>query len=1143
MPGKRQRVDGKGQQRQPVTSEAPKDTIEGEISSVTILKSNSLPKVKGLVGNVCVNTLFDSGSSISLVSEKTVLKCNLPTHTLDKVSVQTASCDKMLLSTSVSLPIKIGSLEVVHKAFVCKRLVSPIILGTDFMCQYDIDINFQAKVIKAKGHGVIWPEHVTDPPLSCTVHTHESFWENSYNVAAIIPDNDEAEECAIPLFHKNPTYSLPPCAVECQEVVNEYRDLFTSIPGKTNTVEHHIPTEGASPIRVPPRRIPNHYRQEVERQINEMLEQGIIVESTSPWLAPCVYVPKKNGELRICVDYRELNKRTKKNSYPLPLPDEVQDRVGQAQVFSKLDCRKGFWQVPVSQADRHKTAFSPGPGMGLYEFCRLPFGLSGSPGTFQLLMDQVLRGLDFVIVYVDDILIYSPNMSTHIDHLREVFNCLKRHGITLHAQKCQVGFDQVTYLGHTFSKNGMSADPAKTQVIEQWPPPTNVTEVRRFLGLASYYRRYIKGFATIAEPLHKLTNKGVSFNWTTTCQSAFDNLKQHLLSPPILKPPNFSLEFTLCTDASDTGLGAVLQQGTQVVAYASRTLNPAERNYSVIEKECLALVYAVKQFRHYLLGKHFTILTDHNPLVWLSAQKMQGRLSRWALALQEYEYTIKYRKGSQNSNADALSRLQSDQLQCGVTEVSSGYSSEHIRELQLQDPVLKIVSNYLSRGSKPTQKDQQRYPAQLKRWLQVWHQLVMKEGVLYRRMDAPGYDQCKEVLVVPSSLKSFYMQQCHDIPSAGHQSFQKTLDRLRSQTYWVGMATDTRMYCETCDNCHCSKDPLPPHLPMINTPIGKPWEMVAVDVLKLPLSTKGNQYLLVIQDYFTKWLEAIPLKDQTADTIVAALIRVFSAYGIPRYLHSDQGANFESTMLQKTCEAFGIHKTHTTAYHPQGDGLVERANRSILQMLRAYSKNGDWEKWLPLLLYAYRTSRHSSTKLTPFALMFGRDTRDLHLPASTSEAYDSMTYQGQLHMRLAEMYDIVETNLAQAGVRQKKGYDDNAKVRSSFKVGDAVWLSVPPSTRNKLDAKWEGGWTVKELLPNVSSVRIQHEDGRTKVTHMNRIRYHLIRKSHGSEVEPSGTWEEPIFQHEILEPDPTVAVDDLELRNQAQHVRRSQRNR
>ena len=239
---------------------------------------------------------------------------------------------------------------------------------------------------------MVWPQaEILDSPSSCSIHTHEheSFWENSYTASAIVPSNDEVKECAIPSFSKNPCFTPPLCTNECQGVVNENRSLFSCIPGKTNTVEHHIHTQGANPARVPPRRIPQHFKEEVERQ---MLSQGIIVESTSPWLAPCVYVPKKNGELRICVDYRELSKCTAKNSYPLPLPDEVQDKIGGSQIFSKLDCRKGFWQVPVAEKDRHKTAFSPGPELGLFEFCRLLFGLSGSPGTFQLLMDKVLKG-------------------------------------------------------------------------------------------------------------------------------------------------------------------------------------------------------------------------------------------------------------------------------------------------------------------------------------------------------------------------------------------------------------------------------------------------------------------------------------------------------------------------------------------------------------------------------------------------------------------------------------------------------------------------------------------------------------------------------------------------------------------------------
>ena len=352
--------------------------------------------------------------------------------------------------------------------------------------------------------------------------------------------------------------------------------------------------------------------------------------------------------------------------------------------------------------------------------------------------------------------------------------------------------------------------------------------------------------STIAEPLLFLTNKGITYTWTPECQKAFTELQHRLQSSPILTCPDFSIEFTLYTDASDSGLGAVLQQNNQVVAYASRTLNRAEKQYSVIEKECLALVYAVKQFRHYLLGKHFTIFTDHNPLVWLSSQKTLGKLIRWALFLQEYDFTIKYRKGSSNQNADALSRVNTNDFQhCNITELQVGHSIAKLEEQQSKDPIISQIIYYLHNNSLPQK------PMPFKRWLQIWSQLQIKDGILYRVSRSPGHE-CSTLIVVPASLCQYYLQQFHDSVSAGHQGFHKTLDRLRQVVYWVGMSSDVQKYCESCDIYQRSKPCLSTHIPLVNVPIGKPWEMVAVDILKVPPSFQGNAYLLVLQDYFTK---------------------------------------------------------------------------------------------------------------------------------------------------------------------------------------------------------------------------------------------------------------------------------------------------
>ena len=381
----------------------------------------------------------------------------------------------------------------------------------------------------------------------------------------------------------------------------------------------------------------------------------------------------------------------------------------------------GYWQLPVNPADRDKTAFCPGPGMGFYEFCRMPFGLSGAPSSFQRLMDKTLHGLSFVTIYLDDILVYSKDEETHREHLDIVFKRLLDAGLTLRGMKCHIGMSTVQYLGYVFSADGMSPDPKKVQVVVDWPIPTSVTEVCQFLGLASYYRRYIQNFSNVAAPLYSLIQANTTFSWNENCTNAFETLKQCLTEAPVLAYPSFhcnATEFVPQTDTSAIGLGAVLEQDGHPVAYASRSLTSAECNYSVIQRECLAIIFVLKQFRHYLLGRPFQLYTDHAPLQWLSAQKMEGMLCQWSLAIQEYDFKIVYRKGSSHSNADALSRCSTEL--CAMTIGLPHYSPAELHASQSNDDILSVVLHTRLDSADTPQTTRWNKPP-FYRYKQIWH--------------------------------------------------------------------------------------------------------------------------------------------------------------------------------------------------------------------------------------------------------------------------------------------------------------------------------------------------------------------------------------------------------------------------------------
>ena len=876
---------------------------------------------------------MDSGASCSVIHKDHVSPGNIkPAAPMRLMNADGSGVSPI---GTVEMKVKLGGMETSQSFVVVDKLSAPAILGCDFLNRFHVFIDFgdrtfgSSKFPDLKGQLLLRHMHLCNLVLDC-----------EYPQA--IPHRTETSESELDM----PTDYHP----SLESTIKQHSSVFCKKLGQTNVTQHIIDTGNSQPIKVPPRQIPFHYVDRVHTQLQEMFDEGIIRPSSSPWCAPAVYVPKANGEVRICVDFVQLNKITKKDSYPVPRADGPQQKLANKTIFSKIDLRSAYWQFPMDSGSVEKSAFCPGPGYGLWEFTVMPYGLTNATQTCQRGLDKVLKDCrDCVDNYVDDCIIFSDDMTTHVRDVNRVLDKLQEAGFTLRGSKCFFGKQSIDHLGFEYSRHGVSPTKEKTQAILEWLTPTSSKEVRSFLGLANFYRRFVPKFASITSPLNELTGNNTTFSWNEKHQQAFDHLKQALSSPPVMSYPTKNDKFVLTTDASDDGLGAILStHHGNVIEFASRTLTSAEKNYATIEKECLVIVWAIHKFRPYLIGAHFTIHTNHKPLEWLKSTKASRahsqRLERWSLALRAYDFEIVHRPGNANQNADALSRRP-----IALLGIIPPIAAEQITAAQKKDATLSSVYELVDHKSTPPKAGKWRqFP--LKRYRQIWPQLVIHQSILCRKQSSPTMND-KYLIVVPQSLQKTFLRLAHD--ESGHQGIDRTLSRLLDIAYWVGISKSVVRHCTFCVKCQLSKAPLTNPAPLQPIIATQPWEMVAVDVLKVPTSTKGNQYLLVVQDYFSKWPFAFPMPDQKAETIVQILRdNVFTVIGPPQKLHSDQGRNFESHIMTDLCKAFGVKKSRTTPYHPMGDGLVERMNRSLLTLLRTHVEGGSlWEEHLQLLLF------------------------------------------------------------------------------------------------------------------------------------------------------------------------------------------------
>lgn len=874
-------------------------------------------------------------------------------------------------------------------------------------------------------------------------------------------------------------------------------DTTSQIP--TSRIRHRINTGSAHPIRQKPYRVSPTERKIIGEQVQEMLHKGIIQESASPWAAPVILVKKKDGSWRFCVDYRRLNNVTKKDVYPLPRIDDALDCLHSASYFSSVDLRSGYWQIPMHAEDKEKTAFVTPDG--LFEFNVMPFGLCNAPATFERFMDTILRGLKWEICmcYLDDVIIFGRTFHEHNTRLGIVLSCIQKACLVLNSKKCHFGERQALVLGHLVDKDGVRPDPAKTEAVEAFEPPQSVKQLRSFLGLCSYFRRFIPRFADVAYPLTSLLHKNAAFEWTPDCSASFRQLKFLLTSRPILRHFNPSAPTEVHTDASGVGLGAVLIQRVDdkehVIAYASRSLSKPERNYTVTEQECLAVIFAVQRFRSYLYGRHFTIVTDHHSLCWLvNLRDPSGRLARWALRLQEYSFTVSYKSGRRHADADCLSRMPLSTTECDGDSFDHLIASVHrdfpdattfARE-QRNDPSLEPLFSAAKESTSCS--------------------FCVRDGLLYKKnFSAIG---ARFLLVVPEALRSSVLRVVHDDPTSGHLGSTRTLHRAKERFYWPQMRKTTETYVATCAECQSHKRPTAASAGFLQpvVPPSSPFEQVGIDLIgPFPRSSTGNRWIIVCADYLTRFCETAALPSATAGEVSQFMLHcIILRHGPPRVIISDRGRQFTADVVEELLRLCASNLRHSTPYHPQTNGLTERTNRTLVNMISMYvsSDHKNWDEVLPFVTYAYNTAQHETTGYSPFFLLYARPPR---YTLDTIFPFGSHDYAciAETLCRAEEARRIARLRTLASQKQYKSRYDSRHR-QVTYEPGDLVWLWTPVRKRGlcqKLLADYVGPFIVLERLSEVN-YRIARltssgrRSSKTDITHVARLKPFIQRRPH-----------------------------------------------
>ena len=942
---------------------------------------------------------------------------------------------------------------------------------------------------------------------------------------------------------------------ELRDLLREYHDVISTSPtdlGFTDEVQHEIHLKSKEPVHVRQFRIPEEHLEFLNDHVTQLMARGCIEVSSSAYNAPIFCVKKPKGGLRVVQDFRALNEASYDDKYSIKEIQECIDTIGRmgSKVFSTLDLTSGFWQQSLHPDSRPYTAFSV-PGRARYHWIRMPMGLKGSPSSFQRLMDLVMQDLQHTQCYIDDVLVHSESETTHIQHVKLCLHRLRCFNLKINLEKCAFGREEVPYLGHVLTKNGVKPSFEKLKAVEEFPEPTSVKQIREFHGLTNYFRSHIKNFSLLSGQITRLMRKDSEWKGgplPEPAKRAFLTLKKRLCEGPMLAYPLKGRPFLVSVDAAtgceehNGGLGAILSQMDEngverVVAFASRALKPFEHNYTPYLLEMTAATWAIDHFHVYLWGRKFTLLTDHKPVEKMSRihKKTMNRLQE---QMNTYNFIVAYRKGSDNSAPDALSRNPVDAL---------GVSTSCIQNLQREDKDINQIREFLTDQFLPANKEE------AKTVIQMAAHCAVQDDVVYFVLRRKGVEP-KLVLFVPQVMRQQLLHAHHTARFAGHSGVAKTVLRLTERYYWPGMTAQVADFVSRCLTCQRTKigpaqhrqQPLqPPPVPDM------PNERVHMDLMgTFKTSEQGNKFLLVITDAFSKYAVSTAIPNKEAKTVAKALHdHWICRFSVPKNLVSDRGREFCNQVIDEMCVLLGIDRRCTAAFHPQANSPAESFNRSFIKLVTQMigeASTLDWEEHLPALMFTYNTQVHKATMHSPFYL-----THLCHpnLPFFDFEAprvHYGESWAVEAFHRMQAAFRLARENNVEANEAMKKRFDVKTS-EQKYEVGDRVLINLPKSAAAsrlkqkpvnlKFIAPWLAGFTVTEAV-GPSTYRVKESPHRQAITlHASRIK--LDRSQHAPSTTTTVTEQQPQQQQQQQQLPPTVQPSRPVTRSMTKHLNRT----